>query len=348
MPRTFCITLRETPLRTKGFLESANKAGLEVEMFNGVLGNRTGLVPKFPNELECNGKNILMTEGGMGCSFSHLLLWNILKYMPGEEFLILEDDAIIELDFKEKFAEVYAKLPNDWEMAYVGWVPNGNNTSVITVEKGLSIRLPGATHAYLIKKSIINKLCDSFFPLQSNIDLTIQDRVLPHVKYYVFDPSIVTQRSYLNTTDPTWASMVYDWKSDLYGQKRQILRELKLKSGWHMTERAGNDYWRWSMDKFTISVPKLANSLQIVFSVPGNNNLLIFSGEKTLDFELKEGDSNITIPVGENDITGKLETTYVPSQVISNNYDNRCLGICLKRVIVNIGITSIPIEIIDL
>ena len=348
IPRTFCITLKETPLRTKGFLESAHKAGLKVEMFNGILGNRIGLVPKFPNELECPGKNIFITEGALGCALSHFILWNVLKHMPEEEFLILEDDAVIEPDFKEKFEGVYAKLPADWEMAYVGWIPNGNDTSVLTVEEGLSIRTPSATHAYLVKKSTLNQLYDSFLPLQSNVDLTIQDKVLPRIKYYVFDPPLITQRSYLNTTQSEWVSIVYDWKNDLYGQKQRILKELKLLEGWYMLERSGKEFWRWSKDKFTISAPKLVDSLQLVFSTPTNNNMLIFSGGKNLDFDLKTGDNTITIPVGEEEITGKVENAYVPSQVVPNNYDDRILGICLKRVIVNVGIMSIPVEVMDL
>jgi GR25 family glycosyltransferase involved in LPS biosynthesis len=351
IPRAFCITLKETQLRTNGFLELSKNAGLNVELFYGILGNRLGLSPKFTNEIERPGKNISLNDQAIGCTLSHFTLWNLLKYLPEDEFLIFEDDAVINPDFVDKFTELYNKLPLDWEMVYVGWVPNGNDVHTIIVNDGISIRTVSATHAYLIKKTIINKLCDCVLPIQSPLDLTIINKVLPLIKYYVFDPCLVEQRSYLNSTDPIWASLIYDWKNDLYEQKQKILNELSLNDDeWYMVESNGDERWKWSKDKFTIKIPKLINSLQLFCSVPLENVLTITCGDQTKDYNMVGGEDVIYIKLNGNadTIEGKMKFPYIPSQNDSNTTDDRTLGICLRQIVIGVGSVNIPLEVVDI
>lgn len=345
MPRTFCVTLKETPLRTRKFIESANEIGLNVEIFYGVLGTRLGLVPKFTNELECPGKNIFLSECAIGCNMSHFILWNALKFMPENEFLIFEDDAILDSSFVEKFKNVYEQLPSDWEMAYVGWIPNGNDTNIMTVTNELSIRKPSGQHAYLIKKSVLTKLCDALIPFRSNIDLTIIDNLMPHIKYYVFDPSLVSQHSYLNITEPVWASLVYDWKNDLYGCKAKILNELSLGDGWYRMERDANTTWRWSNAEFTMTIPKLVDAVILNFTVPIEDNLLIIHiNDDVLEFPTKIGNNSITIPTRSNStLKAEIKVPYIPSKMIEDNHDTRTLGICLINMVLQIGENKITI-----
>src|ERR1035437_6851535 len=98
IPRTFCITLRETPVRTRSFSESAAKADVKAELFYGVFGKKLGMAPKYPNVLETPNSEIFMTEGAVGCTLSHLILWKALAILPENEFLVLEDDAFFTDD----------------------------------------------------------------------------------------------------------------------------------------------------------------------------------------------------------------------------------------------------------
>lgn len=346
IPRTFCITLKETPLRRKGFLESTSTLGFPIMMFEGVLGSRLGLVPKFSNEFECPSQKIMLNENAIGCNMSHFMLWQVLKYMPEDEFFVLEDDAVLDVNFLDKFHSAYNELPEDWEMAYVGWLPNDEDRNPIVVNDQISIRTVSATHAYLIKKSILPRLCESILPFQSNIDLTIIHKVLPHIKYYVFDPSIVSQRSYLNTSDAVWASLVYDWQNDLYGCKRTLLKNLFLKEGWYKLERDRDNFWRWSKDSFEIFVSKTIDSMSMKFSTPIDNVLLIFVGNETLEFPINYGNNEITIPIKNNDkIDGKLKTPFRPSEVDPSCNDTRSLGICLSQITMNIGMANVAVDV---
>jgi GR25 family glycosyltransferase involved in LPS biosynthesis len=349
VPRTFCITLKETPLRTRSFNDSAKTAGVTAELFYGVFGKKLGMIPKYPNILESSNSEIFMTEGAVGCVFSHLTLWKALSILPENEFMVLEDDALFTEGFKDKFHSLYIKLPSNWEFVYVGWIPYGNDMIPVKVEEGISIQLPSATHAYLVKKSVLERLVDATYPIQSPLDLTLINKVLPTINYYVFDPSLVGQKSYENTSDSMWASLVYDWKNDLYNCKKKLMREVSLDEGWHLSEENETEVWRWSKDRFTINVPKSIDSLSIVCSVPFSNEIIITVGGHENKLPLKVGTNEISvITYGETLISGVVTNPFVPSEKSSDTDDPRVLGICLKRLIMKMGVVTIPIEFSDL
>lgn len=349
LPRTFCVTLKETPLRTKGFMEVAKATGLEVTPFYGVFGTRLGLLSKYPDEIEAPGQGIFLNESAIGCALSHFVLWRHLLQLPDEEFLILEDDALFSPDFVQKFEEVYARLPKDWQMAYVGWIRYGKDIPPVMVDEGISIRIPTATHAYLVKKSILEDLCACLFPLQTPIDLIIVHRFLPKIKYYVFDPPLVTQRSYLNITDPVWTSLVYDWQNDLYGCKKDIIKDLALREGWHSVERNDKNIWRWSHNIFTIKVPPNVDSLTLECTIPIENILEFGEGENKQTFRMKIGNNSLTVNTkGIELLSGKMMVAFVPAKYNTNSSDQRMLGISLMRVIINMGTTVIPVGVEEL
>jgi len=349
LPRTFCVTLKETPLRTKGFVDVATNAGIDFTFFHGIFGPRLGLSPTFPNSMESSDPNIVMNERALGCNMSHFILWNVLKYLPDDEFLIFEDDAVFESDFIEKFWDAYDSLPADWKMVYVGWLVYGGKEPPVVINEKVSIRTPSGTHAYLIKKSLLVELMAGLLPFQSNIDLTIANKVLPKIPFYVFDPSLVSQRSYLNTTDPVWTSLVYDWKNDLYGCKKQILQELELTDGWHQAEQNGIEYWRWSRQNFIISIPEILDTITILCTVPVENVLVLTVGLEKMSFDLKVGKNEIVVHGnGNKRIEGSLISPFIPEKVEPKSGDSRELGICLKKLVLNVGPATIPVEISEL
>lgn len=349
-PRTFFITLQETPLRTSIFLESASKAQVAAVPFYGIFGSRLSLKSKLVNSLECPGREIFMTEGAIGCYLSHLMLWKMLLHFPEDEFLILEDDAIFVENFREKFDVLYDQLPKRWDMVYVGWLPYGEGKRIIKVSDGISILRPSATHAYLIKKSILELACDVIQPCFSPLDLTIATKLLPQIKYYVFDPSLVNQRSYLNTNDSTWNSLVYDWDSDIYGCRKSIIKGLTLSDGWYNLERDDKKMWRWSMDQFSIPVPPSADVIRVICSTPIENVVDIKTDDgNIINYPLSVGDNMLEIPVKKcNLIDFFVKTPFIPSNIDNTSQDNRSLGVCVFGLSIQIGNSDIDINISEL
>ena len=252
-------------------------------------------------------------------------------------------------DFIQKFEERYAKLPPDWQMVYVGWVLYGKDKQPLMIDNGISIRLPSATHAYLVKKSILKDLCDMLLPIQTPLDLTIIYKFLPKIKYYVFDPSLVQQRSYLNLADPVWLSLTYDWKNDHYGCKSAMLKEFSLKDGWYLLEHNETEKWIWSQNDFSINLPKNATGIIIECSVPVANAVIVNTGKEQRKISLSVGDNVITIDVeGGGEIKASMEERFVPAERSSINTDTRTLGICLKKVSLRMGTQIINVNVSEL
>ncbi len=79
----------------------------------------------------------------MGCALSHLKLWTMLLCDSTEiqSYLIMEDDARLNPEWKDTWSQMYSKLPEDWECIYLGGVlpPNREGFKKILEET----RVPG-------------------------------------------------------------------------------------------------------------------------------------------------------------------------------------------------------------
>ena len=71
IPRTFCITLRETPKRKDIATKYFKEVGLNVEMFDGIDGKAFGLKSTVPNYSVIPGREYFITQGAVGCLLSH-------------------------------------------------------------------------------------------------------------------------------------------------------------------------------------------------------------------------------------------------------------------------------------
>lgn len=346
--RTFVISLKETPARTEYILEQCKLQNINAELFTAINGERLGLTTVLPNKLEHVDREVKLTNGNIGCLLSHLMLWKLLLYLPQNEFLILENDCIFCNGFEGLFDKLYDKLPLDWEMVYVGWIRYGHDVVKSVIAEGISVRIPSATHAYMVKKIALPKLIDSIYPITSPLDLQLIDRILPQLKYYVFDPSLVNQKTYLNFSDAQWLSTNYDWDMDIYKVKRNLIRKFKFLDGWHQEERNQNDIWRWSEDTFTLSIPPqyktkmkfssaIENSLTLESDAGHSQTCKIISGNNEIEF---------MNDVGISSFRGKVKIPFIPSQNDPNSKDKRVLGICLKGLEIKVTDNQwIPVKI---
>lgn len=340
--KTFVISLSDFPIRTQHIVSECQKHNIDFEFFDAVNGYKLGVIPEEYNKLEFPSKNVKMSKGAMGCAMSHYILWNLIKYLPYEEFLILEDDCIFEDNFWDKFKERYEQLPPNWQMAFVGWIHYGKDIIFSRISDSLSVRIPSATHAYMIKKTAVQTLIESLHPIHSPVDLQLIDKAYPKLDYYVFEPSLVKQKSYLNFNDWNWLSSCYNWDLDLYSVKRKIINPFALMDGWYDLEQHRETSWVWSYPEFEFQSPAIGK-IEIVISSIIQNKLRLFINEKEIDsVDIIPGNNTLIIDTGSSNeqlsicrIKGKLESTFIPNQVDSNSKDFRNLGICFHEIRVN-------------
>jgi len=204
LPPIFCITCWQTPQRSKLAAEHFRERGLDIQFFPGIHGKsfglRTALITKTGHRI---------AAGEVGCFLSHYMLWQTLAYLPHDEILILEDDAWFEPDFRSRFREAYADLPNDWQFVYVGsTLIDGKPVERISNRVGL-MRYPCGTHAYLVKRSSLSFLLQTNHQARYPIDMQLMENSLPAMRCYTFTPSLVKQRgspSPVEGTGENWST----------------------------------------------------------------------------------------------------------------------------------------------
>jgi glycosyl transferase family 25 len=61
-----------------------------------------------------------LRKGEIGCALSHIIIWSKMLSSNKKYFLILEDDAILVENFKEKLTSILNDVENkDWDMLYL-------------------------------------------------------------------------------------------------------------------------------------------------------------------------------------------------------------------------------------
>lgn len=108
--KIFLITLTKLP-RFNRIKERLN--GLDYEVFEGLDG-------EIINKNDYTSLGSKLTRGQLGCTVSHVKLYEKISNEPYEKILILEDDCVF-LDNIENFANSYQQLPENWNIIYLGW-----------------------------------------------------------------------------------------------------------------------------------------------------------------------------------------------------------------------------------
>mmetsp|Transcript_45838 Transcript_45838/g.130870 ORF Transcript_45838/g.130870 Transcript_45838/m.130870 type:complete len:1393 (+) Transcript_45838:130-4308(+) len=143
-----------------------------------------------------------LTLGGCGCALSHRKAWQTLVDSNSRWALILEDDLTkICENFDEELERVFAELPGDWGMCYLGFHggkvlrPGRHFQGPLRELCQLEGWLPGL-YGYLITKSCARYLQKSAFPLAAQVDTVVgclvQQRagtfVVPETEFLLFSP----------------------------------------------------------------------------------------------------------------------------------------------------------------
>ena len=196
--------MKDTPKRREYAEQHFKQHGLDVEFFNGIDGNKFGLVTTIPYRDDGPGPDYFIKQGRIGCLLSHYMLWQTIWHSPYEEVLILEDDAILCENFQEKFLEFKKQLPDDWQYVFVGHccLPPDEYQIKVTDNIITTTHPPMCTHAYMIKKSSIPVLLDTNHQVWAAVDIQIQKKTLKILKHYVFMPPLVEQVSLLKQRNP--------------------------------------------------------------------------------------------------------------------------------------------------
>lgn len=132
-----------------------------------------------------------LTKGAVGCAMSHKLIWEDVAKNKKDLVLILEDDAVILPDFRQKISSIISELPPKWDILYLG-------SGQYTIEKSISPHLARPSKIYGLFGYVINwrgarRLLKQCFPLRYQIDTELWKH-FPTLKPLISVPFIIAEK----------------------------------------------------------------------------------------------------------------------------------------------------------
>ena len=167
--KAYVISLEESEKRRRRFLKKADKAGLEVEWFHAIRGDKV-------DTQSLQKKGVLSVDfkpyqlGSLGTLLSHTATWDLIVNSEHEIGLIMEDDALIPRNFLKKLAKIdWSDIPEDWDMLWLAWhksscKPVTKYVGSPIVEDGEKRRGNSGHYCYLIKSSSVDKMKALLYP----------------------------------------------------------------------------------------------------------------------------------------------------------------------------------------
>jgi GR25 family glycosyltransferase involved in LPS biosynthesis len=117
--RIFIINLKKRSDRKEKMIKRLSKAGISnYEFVEAINGYNEPYLSMYHTKHRTQG--FFENPGALGILLSALkvLVWSVKQNY--KKILILEDDAVFHLNFKETFKNRIGKIPNDWKLLYFG------------------------------------------------------------------------------------------------------------------------------------------------------------------------------------------------------------------------------------
>lgn len=192
--RTFCIVLPETPGLTAKARQHFEEAGIEgVSFFDGIHAEKAGLSTVNVCEIDHPGNGWRMGFKGTGTVLSHLMLWAVLSYLPGEHFMVLESDAKFCADWKKRLFLALRDVPPDFDLLYHGSCCCQDQPKTNVKGEVWEVKYPLCTHAYIVAGKALPVLRSELRKIYAPIDIAMKLHALPKLKVYTILPRIVDQ-----------------------------------------------------------------------------------------------------------------------------------------------------------
>jgi len=190
----FVINLDISEDRLRYIKKQCLTAKINIDRWPGVNGSKLNLKNlRNKNILDDSERKLL--PGAIGCSLSHIKLWNHILTKGYTNVVILEDDCIVPRNFYEKFNDYIKQVPKNWDIIYLG----ASNINATKINKnvlkpnsitGTSTHNSG-TYAMLINTKIIPLLLKSHLPIKDNIDQTMKNVLFKKMNVYIFNPPLI-------------------------------------------------------------------------------------------------------------------------------------------------------------
>lgn len=196
IPKSFVITLPETPERTDAAKRHFAEVGMDAVVFNGIHAAGFGLQTQFPYEVDAPGSGFNIGQKYVGVWLSHYMLWSALNLMDGSHFHIMEVDAKLASDWRPRFESALQSVPGDFDLLFTGsCCCAGHDISRVAGDVFRFNRPTGpqCLHSYIVAKKALPVMLETQRKLYAPIDCSLVFHTFSKLKVYVVLPRIVSQ-----------------------------------------------------------------------------------------------------------------------------------------------------------
>ena len=156
--KIYVINLEHRKDRLEHIKSDCKNANINFERFSAVDGRELDKHQEYIDKYIDTSKKL--KNGQIGCALSHIMiLEKIANSNNGDNFIILEDDALIPVDFWEKINNIQSELPDNYNIILLGCCTCGaKNINKKYILKGVNkSNYNWCTTAYIISKKFAKK-----------------------------------------------------------------------------------------------------------------------------------------------------------------------------------------------
>ena len=170
---------------------------MPAQFFDAIDGPAVGIdtTLRMPVRMDPGG------QGGMGpkptgCWIAHRTAWAAVQLLPGDAFLILEDDAVFAADWRARVEQALRDVPADWDVLFVGSCCAGGRSQRRVQGQVYEVRWPQCLHAYVVRRKALGMMIATTDGARATtpIDISLIDHTWPHLRVYTILPRVVEQR----------------------------------------------------------------------------------------------------------------------------------------------------------
>ncbi|WP_133259631.1 glycosyltransferase family 25 protein [Pseudochryseolinea flava] len=166
-------------------------------------------VNSIPTEIVSAQSQRSLSNGSIGAILSHYAAWNELLSTQEDSFYVFEDDIILTSDFKKNLENIWADIPANFDIIYLGSGMSIKNDMLAKVSNNIYVpHFPRrGLYGYILSRTGIGKLIRLVFPINilfGGIDTVIGNLVRRDaLNAYHVHPDLCT-------TDMTFTSNIYN------------------------------------------------------------------------------------------------------------------------------------------
>jgi GR25 family glycosyltransferase involved in LPS biosynthesis len=169
--------------------------------FVGINGETAGLSCTNHHDLP-DGSKYTPTPKHVSLCLNHWFLWQAIA-MPNRFdqtgfSLIMEDDVRFVERWHEKFHNALRDAPDDWDILFLGSCYARHHGAVHVKGDVWKTEKPNCTHAYLVRHRALSTLINRCQRIYTNIDWSLVEQAIPHLKAYAILPRIAHQHTMEN------------------------------------------------------------------------------------------------------------------------------------------------------